>query len=86
MSNNQKPASNNERPAHKLRMGLIDVAIWRREGEHGPFYTVAPSRSYKQGEEWKQADNYGADDLLVLAELLRMAWAWIISQPKRQAD
>jgi hypothetical protein len=75
-----------EKPVHKLRAGALDVAVWRREGQNGPFYSVTTSRSYRQGEEWKQADSYGADDLLHLAELLRQAWAWIISQPKREAD
>lgn len=42
------------------------------------------SRSYKQGDDWKQADSFGADDLLHLAELLRQAWAWINSNPLKQ--
>ncbi len=75
-----------ERPVHKLRAGALEVAIWAREGEHGTFYSVTTSRSYKQGDEWKQADSYGADDLLLLAKLLDQAHSWIISQPsKRQA-
>ncbi len=74
-----------DKPVHKLRAGALEVAIWAREGEHGPFYSVTMSRSYRQGEEWKQADSYGADDLLLLAKLLDQAHTWIISQPKRQA-
>lgn len=42
------------------------------------------SRSYKQGEEWKQSDSFGADDLLLLAKLLDQAHSWIISQPAKQ--
>ena len=73
----------NEKPAHKIRKGAIEVAIWRREGEKGPFYNVTMSRSYKQGEEWKHADSFGADDLLLLAKLLDQAHSWIISQPAK---
>ena len=47
---------------------------------HGPGYSVTMSRSYKQGEEWKQADSYGADDLLLLAKLLDQAHTWILEQ------
>ncbi len=31
--------------------------------------------------EWKQADSYGADDLLLLAKLLDQAHSLIICQP-----
>lgn len=73
-----------EKPAHKIRAGAIEVAVWQNSGEKGPWYSVTMSRSYKQGEEWKQTDSYGADDLLLLAKLLDQAHSWIISQPTKQ--
>lgn len=73
-----------QKPAHKIRTGAIEVAIWRNEGEKGPFFGVTMSRSYKQGDEWKQTDSYGGDDLLLLAKLLDQAHSWIISQPAKQ--
>jgi hypothetical protein len=84
MSNKQ--ASN--KPAHRIRAGAIEIAIWRNDSDKGPWYSVTPSRSYKQGEEWKQSDSYGMDDLLTLAKLLDMAHTWIMDQqqqPKQQA-
>lgn len=75
-----------DKPAHKIRAGSIEVAIWRNEGEKGPFHSVTMSRSYKKGEEWRQADSFHGDDLLLLAKLLDQAHSWIISQPsKKQA-
>jgi hypothetical protein len=87
MSNNEKPISNNEKPVHKIRAGVIEVAVWCREGANGPFYSVSMSRSYKDGDQWKQADSYGADDCLLLSKLLDQAHSWIILNPpaKRQA-
>ena len=82
MSTNVKQA---HKPAHKIRSGAIEIAIWRNESEKGPWYSVTMSRSYKQGEDWKQADSYGTDDLLLLAKLLDQAHSWIISQPVKQA-
>ena len=74
------------KPVHKIRSGAIEVAVWGQENDKGPWYSVTMSRSYKQGDEWKQADSYGVDDLLLLAKLLDQAHTWIISQPtKRQA-
>ena len=55
------------KPAHKLRSGAIEVAIWAKSGEKGAFYSVTMSRSYKQGDEWKQADSFSGDDILVLS-------------------
>src|SRR3954465_8201095 len=72
-------------PAHKIRVGNLHATIWRNSNEKGTWYTVNPSRSYKNGDEtWKESDSLGFDDLLIMAELLRQAWAWIARQ--QQAD
>ena len=87
MSNNEKSTSKNEKPVHKIRVGVIEVNIWQREGENGPFYSVSSNRSYKDGDQWKQTDSYGADDCLLLSKLLDQAHTWMILNPpaKRQA-
>jgi hypothetical protein len=81
MSNNNM--NNKEKPAHKLRDGALEVAIWRNEGEKGPWYSMTASRSYKQSDEWKQSDNFGQDDLLALAKLLDLAHTWILTQQQQ---
>jgi hypothetical protein len=69
-----------KKPAHKIRSGAITVTIWQNESEKGPWYSVTPSRSYKQGEEWKESDSYGFDDLMTLAKLLDLAHTWVLTQ------
>jgi hypothetical protein len=69
-----------KKPAHKLRDGAIEVAVWRNEGEKGPWYSVTASRSYKQDDQWKQTESFGQDDLLALAKLLDLAHTWILGQ------
>lgn len=76
--------SSNTKPAHKIRSGALTVTIWRKEGDKGPWYSVTPSRSYKQGEEWKESDSYGGDDLLTLAKLLDLAHTWILDQQQAE--
>ena len=72
-------------PAHKIRFGSLQVTIWRNTSEKGSWYSVVPTRSYKQGDEtWKETDSLGTDDLLQMAELLRQAFSWIAKQ--MQAD
>ena len=69
-----------KKPVHKIRSGALEVAIWKNEGEKGAWYSATPSRSYKQGEEWKQSDSFGFDDLLTVAKLLDTAHSWIMAQ------
>lgn len=72
-------------PAHKLRIGVLQATIWRNSSDKGVWYSVTPSRSYKQGDEtWKETDSLGTDDLLAMAKLLDQAHSWIIRQ--MQAD
>ena len=72
-------------PAHKLRIGNLQATIWRNVNEKGSWYSVTPTRSYKQGDEtWKETDSLGTDDLLGMAKLLDQAHTWIIRQ--MQAD
>jgi len=72
-------------PAHKLRSGVLQVTIWRNSGDKGNWYSVVPTRSYKQGEDtWKETDSLNFDDLLTMAKLLDLAHTWILHQ--QQAD
>ena len=73
------------KPAHKIRMGVLQVTIWRNHSEKGNWYSVIPARSYKQGDDlWKETDSLGSDDLLTMAKLLDLAHTWVMHQ--QQAD
>lgn len=74
------------KPAHTIRDGLLSVTIWRNTTDKGNYYTVNPSRSYKDGDEtWKKSDSLNADDLLPMVELFREAYAWIKQQKRADA-
>jgi hypothetical protein len=73
------------KPTHKIRNGVLQVTIWRNHSEKGNWYSVIPSRSYKQGDDiWKETDSLNGDDLLPMAKLLDLADTWIMHQ--KQAD
>jgi hypothetical protein len=73
------------KPAHKIRIGALQVTFWRNTGEKGAWYSVNPARSYKQGDDtWRETDSLGFDDLLAMAKLLDQAHTWIALQ--QQAD
>jgi len=74
------------KPVHVVKDGAIEVAVWKNDGDKGPFYTVTHRRSYKKGDEWKESDSYGKDDLLVLAKLLDLAHTYILlHEPQTRA-
>jgi hypothetical protein len=70
------PAVKN-RPVHVVRFGSIKAAVWRNQTSSGPVHNVTVSRSYKDGEQWKESSSFGFDDLLSLAKCLDLAHSWI---------
>ena len=78
-----KPARN--QPVHHIRMGRIDGAIWQNHSENGIWYNVTFSRSYKDGnDEWKSADSFSGDDLLLVAKVADEAHSWIIQKQQER--
>ena len=73
-----------QQPAHKIRSGALQVTIWRNHSDKGIWYSVIPTRGYRQGDAWKETDNLGFDDLLMMAKLFDLAHTWIMHQ--HQAD
>lgn len=65
------------RPVHVVRFGSIKAVVWRNETTAGPICNVTVSRSYKDGDQWKESNSFGYDDLLPLAKCLDLAHSWI---------
>jgi len=64
-----------KRPVSSQRYRNLEAAVWRREGENGPFYTVSLKRSYQVSEEWCASTiSLSNDDLLPMARLLERAF------------
>lgn len=73
------------KPAHRIRLGVLQATIWRNTSDKGTWYSVTSSRSYRQDDDiWKETDSLGFDDLLAMAKLLDQAHTWIVNQ--QQAD
>lgn len=68
-------------PVHRVRLRNVSAAIWRNEGERGPWFAATFSRSYRdQGGNWHSSDNFAGPDLLLLAEVARQTFLWICQQ------
>ena len=63
-----------KRPVSSQRYRNLEAAVWRQEGDQGPFYTVSIKRSYKVDDKWKDSTiSLSNDDLLPMARLLERA-------------
>ena len=69
-----------QQPAQEIRMGAIRATIWENQTTIGIRFNVTVSRLYKDGEEWKQTDSFGRDDLQLLAKVIDLAHTWIFQQ------
>ena len=63
-------------PAAKFRIGYVTATVW----ENDKFFNVVLSKSYKDGEEWKDTDQLGSGDLLNAAKCLERAEEFISKQ------
>jgi hypothetical protein len=85
-ANKEKEKHMSNTPAHKLRRGVLSVTIWRNTSDKGTWYSVIPSRGYKQSDDaWKETDSLNQDDLLPMAKLLDEADTWIQCQQAADA-
>ena len=73
-----------EKAAHEVRLGSIKAAIWKNETPKGTRYNVTFSRLYRDDDEWKSADSFGRDDLLVVGKVADQAHSWIHGQSQEE--
>lgn len=65
------------RPVHELRLGKIKASIWENDTPNGTRHNVTVSRLYKDGEQWKDSQSFGRDDLPILMKVIDRAHDWI---------
>lgn len=68
------------KPAHTIRFGRIKATIWANDSPNGVWYNVQVCRIYKDGDQWKQSDSFGRDDLPLACKALDQAHTWIYQQ------
>lgn len=70
----------NQLPVHEIRMGAVKATIWSNETSVGNRHSVNVCRLYKDGDEWKQTNSFGRDDLPLVAKVTDRAHSWIFDQ------
>ena len=75
------------KPLRTVRIGAVQAAIWRNEGDKGPFYNVTFERRYRDAnEEWQSSHSFGRDDLLVLAKIADEAHTIVCAQQNKDRE
>jgi len=69
-----------QQPVHEIRLGAIKAAIWENQTTAGTRHNVTVCRVYKDGDEWKQTESFGRDDLPLLAKVLDRTHSWIFDE------
>ena len=69
-------------PAHRIRLGSVQAAIWENSVKGGrSFFSVTFSRAYKDEKgEWQSSESFNHGDLPALAKVADMACTWISSK------
>jgi hypothetical protein len=84
MATSSRNATDSNRPVHTVRYGVIKAAVWRNVVDNGDasraIYNVTLSRSYRDGDEWKESASLGYDDLLVAAKALNECHTYVHEQ------
>ena len=63
------------KPVKTIRVGAIQLSVWEnplKDGS-GVIRSVTITKSYKQGDEWKQTTSFKMGDLPLIAMAMRMA-------------
>ena len=79
------PQASHNKPVHSVRLGQIQGAIWKQSGKNNSvFFSVTISRSYKDGNEYKNTDFFGAGDLATVAKVADVCLDWILREEEGQ--
>lgn len=63
-------------PAAKFRIGYVTATVWKND----KFYNTVLSKTYMDGDEYKETEQLGTGDLLNAAKCLERAEQFISEQ------
>jgi hypothetical protein len=74
------------KPAQTFRYRAVKCVIWRNDGRNGSFYNTVITRSYKDGDDWKESHSFGQDDLPTVAKAALDAHSWVQEQLSKERE
>ena len=82
--NGQQQGGN--KPVQTFRYRAIKCTIWRNDSRNGPFYSTVITRSYKDGEDWRDSNSFGQEDLPTVAKAALDAHTWVQEQMAKDRE
>ena len=77
----------NQKPHDEVRIGAVKAAIWQNDVAGKTRYSVTFSRIYRDAEgQWKTAQSFGRNDLLVLAKVADQAHSRIVDLERTEDE
>ena len=69
------------KPIETFRHFGISASVFENQGQKGPYFSVAVQKRFKPEDgDWKNTTNFRRDELPVLQELVRQAYAFILEK------
>lgn len=78
-------STNRNRPVHEIKQGLIKATVWKNQTKVGLRHHVKVARVFKDGDVWRESQQFGRDDLLKLANILTQCHEWIYANDNDDA-
>jgi hypothetical protein len=63
-------------PAARFKLGFVTATVWK----NGDFHSTVLSRSYKDGDDWKETEQLAHGDLMNAGRVLQRAEDYISRQ------
>jgi len=65
------------RPAFKVKLGVIRGTIWANEAKNGTRHSVTITHLYKSSDGWKETASNGSAELPLVARVAELAQEWM---------
>lgn len=66
-------------PIKQIDVGRgVRASIWENQSKNGPLLSVTVTRSYHDGEEFKNTHSMGIDDCLFFSRASDLAFVWCL--------
>ena len=75
-----------KQPAHEIRFGLIKAIVWQNQTKAGDRYNVTITRLFRNGDHWSESQNFGRDDLPLVAKAVDLAHTWIFQRSEEHTS
>ncbi|MEM8669253.1 MAG: hypothetical protein AAGG48_17150 [Planctomycetota bacterium] len=75
----------NNAPIKRFAVGNgIRASVWKNDSKNnGSWLSVTITRTYRDGEEYKDTTSFRRDDLLFVAKAAELAFSWCLRQAEK---